>query len=110
MRTAIFVAKPTEVTVQPVDPRDRELTVTPFNPKHPEYPAVGTLNWAVGVYLIVSRGELRIIGDHIRVETSLTETKDPWPDPPGLDLVALEKGATQAEIKQFFQNAKGIDI
>lgn len=132
MRTGIYVFKPGEVTVQPLDPEDRELTITPYNPDHPEYPAVGTLNLAAGVYLIVSRGELRVSGDHIRVETVASDKdpwptsdpgvvaleqsanlistdKDPWPEPP-LDVLALEPGATQASIEQFFQIAKGVDL
>jgi hypothetical protein len=108
MRTGLYVFQPTEVTVQPLDPEDRDLTITPYNPDLPESPAVGTLNLAAGVYLIVSRGELRVSGDHIRLETSGSD-KDPWPELLS-DVVARENGTTQASIKQFFQISKGIDL
>jgi hypothetical protein len=41
MRTALYVLKPTTVTIRPRDPHDRDVTITPYNPQTPSRSAGG---------------------------------------------------------------------
>jgi hypothetical protein len=104
MRTALYIAQSTTVTIRADDPLDAKVALCRFN-QAPTEVATGTHTLAPGIYLIVSRGPLEIAGGDLTVVTSSND-KDTWPEPKG-SVLALE-GASLADVQAFFQVAKDV--
>lgn len=130
MRTALYVLKPTTVSIQPIDPLDHHAMLFAYDSNVPEQSAIGIINLTTGIYLITSRNQLDISGDNIHTENfekdlgneqlhqicgGMTEPhisirgKDGDPDI-STHYEKLEITATHESIKQFFQIERGIEI
>jgi len=106
MRTAIYVLKPTTVTIRSRDEGDQNVQIYRYQSRLPPRPAVGTFEVPAGIYMIASHGELQVSGNDLTTEIAIVD-KDPWPDPPA-HVLELEAGATAPLVRSFFQIAKGV--
>ena len=107
MRTAIYVHAPDTVKIHNQDPGDAGVTLARYG-QIARLPAIGSHALAAGIYLVVSRGPLDVVGNNITVEI-VTNNKDEWPDPtPG--VIALVPGATARSVREFFTVAKDLSI
>ncbi len=130
MRTALYVLKPTTVSIQPIDPLDHHAMLFAYDSNVPEQSAIGIINLTTGIYLITSRNQLNISGNNIHTENfekdlgneqlhqicgGVTDShisiqgKEPPPDI-AINHAKLEIAATHESIKQFFQIERGIEI
>jgi hypothetical protein len=105
MRTALYIAQPTTVTIRTDDPLDAKIAICRYH-QPPTAAAAGTHQLEPGIYLIVSRGPLEVTSADTTVVTSRND-KDIWPEPKG-NVLALEPGATVASVQEFFEVAKDI--
>jgi hypothetical protein len=105
-RTALYVYEPSTVTIRAKECNEPELLLCRYGRKFQRI-AEGALALDGGIYLLLSSGQLDIIGGNTTI-TPLSG-KDVPPEP-RLQVIGLEQGATAASIKQFFAVDKGIDI
>ena len=107
MRTVIYVHEPTTITIQTQDPRDAEFLLSRYN-QGTDRVKSGARQFGVGIYLLLSHGEVEVTGDKTTVET-LRSDKD-IPPLPRAQLIALEPGASAESILEFVEVAKGISV
>jgi hypothetical protein len=105
MRTAIYVHKPSTITIQTTDPRDASLMLCRY-PERSEPVAAGTRRLDAGIYLLLSHGEVTVTGD----DTTVVQFGGDKDIPPEPRLVALASGASRESILKFFAAAKGISV
>jgi hypothetical protein len=105
MRTLIYVHNPSTVTIQAKNPDDVDVVLCRFN-RSSAAVQPGTHKLDRGIYLVVSRHELEVSGGDVTIQL-LRGDKDTPPEP---RIIALEPGATAAQIKQFMEVAKGITV
>jgi hypothetical protein len=109
MRTAIYVYKPTTITLKPLRKEDQNAVIRSFRGEEVgSAMSLAPITLQRGIYQILSVGEVLVAGSDLEIQTSLRD-KDEWPEPPQLAL-ALEKGATAKTIKDFFSIAKDIEL
>jgi len=106
MRTAIYVAEPSTVTIRPRQPSPAHATLYRFR-RGAGQPAFGTHQLDPGIYLVMSVGAVDVTGNGLTV-TPLSEDKDIPPEPKA-QVLAAEPGATTEEIRTFFQVARTAD-
>jgi hypothetical protein len=104
IRTGIFVYQQGAVSIGAPD--DPGAQLRRFGDTSP-LTAAGTHTLSVGIWLIVSYGEITVQGEHLEVVT-LRQDKSPLPVP-DVHQLALEPGATADQIVQFFTVSKGAD-
>lgn len=109
MHTAIYVLKPTTVTIKGQGrSRPRSIYLHQFGSKPIEKPT-GEVKLKAGIYMAISPSSLEITGAHAQA-AQLLGGKDEWPDPPATAL-ALVDGATKRRVKDFFNEIiKGGDV
>lgn len=106
MRTAIYVAAPSTVTIRATDPRDSAAQLYRFQ-RGAGKPALGIHELEAGIYLVLSNQAVEVIGDDLTV-ASLSKDKDIPPEPKAR-VLAAEPGATMAAVCTFFGVAKDAD-
>jgi hypothetical protein len=107
MRTAIYVYEPSTVKIRAKDPRDASVEIVRYREPRAQ-PAVGVHRLDPGIYLIVSNRGLEVAGPNIEVQV-VANNKDDWPDPEAR-VLALEPGASNGTIKEFFAVAMDLSI
>lgn len=110
MRTAIYAYQTAEVTIRARDPRDAKVVISRFDQPigAPAREAIGTHTLEPGIYLIVSRDVLEVLGVGIEIK-AVPNNKDTWPDPKA-QVLALAPGASTESIKEFFTVAKDLSV
>src|ERR1043166_3653232 len=98
MRTAIYVAEPSTVTVRPLAPSAASATLYRFR-RGAIGSAFGVHQLDPGVYLVLSELGVDVTGTDL-VVTPLSKDKDIPPDPKA-NVLAAEPGATVAEVHKF---------
>jgi hypothetical protein len=107
MRTAIFVAKSTTITIKASSKYDQQALLQP-TAVGVARPAVGTYALDAGVYAILSMERLDISGQNVEVQFTASD-KDIFPDPPAAP--AALGGATLQAVRDFFAElTKGADV
>lgn len=108
MRTALFVAKPTKITIKAYSPADEQALLLPHGSVGITRAAIGTYELAAGVYAILTTDKLEISGQNVEVQHTI-QSKDLFPDPP-LNQAALTN-TTLAAVQSFFASiSKGEDV
>lgn len=107
MRTAIYAYEPTTVKIRTRDPRDAGIEIKRYQQSSNQL-AVEVQKLARGIYLVVSRGALEVDGLNIEVQVELND-KDEWPEL-AARVLALETGATESSVREFFRVAKDLSI
>ena len=109
MHTAIYVFKPTTVTIRGQGrSRPRSIYLHQYGAKPVEKPT-GEVKLKAGIYMAISTAGLEITGAHAQA-AALLGAKDEWPDPPAMAL-SLVEGATKRRVKDFFNEIiKGGDV
>lgn len=108
MRTALFVAKPTTITIKACSPLDEQALLLPYASLGVTRVAIGTYPLAAGVYAILSTDKLVISGQHVEVQHTIQD-KDLFPDPPSNQAVLAN--TTLAAVQSFFASiSKGEDV
>lgn len=106
MRTAIYVAEPSTVTIRPLAPSQVSSTLYRF--RHGAVgPAFGMHQLDPGIYLVLSQPALEVTGTDL-VVTPLSKDKDIPPDPKA-QVLASEPGATIEEVHRFLMVFKDAD-
>ena len=106
MRTAIYVHKPSTVTIRAKNPDDARVELSRYT-RAANRPAIGVHRLEAGIYQVVSRDALEVTGDDVTVEATSGSGKDIFPDPKA-GVIALEPGATAQSIQEFFALAKDV--
>src|SRR5262245_37732271 len=109
MRTAIYVAEPSTVTIRPTAPgQTGETGATLYRfQRGAGKPALGTHQLEPGIYMVLSIGGVDVTGNGLTV-TPLSKDKDIPPEPKA-QVLAAEPGATPDAIARFFQVTKDAD-
>ena len=112
MRTAIYVYKPSSVTihtkqVNASEASDAKIQICRYN-KTATPTTIGTQQLDPGIYLITSSRGLEVTGLNIEAQI-IPDDKDTWPDTKA-NVIALEPGATADSVKAFFKVAKSLDV
>lgn len=106
MRTAIYVAEPSTVTIRATAPGETSATLYRFQ-RGAGKPALGTHQLEPGIYMVLSIGGVDVTGNGLTV-APLSKDKDIPPEPKAA-VLAAEPGATPDAIARFFQVTKDAD-
>ena len=106
MRTAIYVAESSTVTIRPLAPSQASAMLYRFR-RGAIGAAFGMHQLDPGVYLVLSEPAVEVTGSDL-VVTPLSKDKDIPPDPKA-QVLAAEPGATIPEIHKFLMVFKQAD-
>jgi hypothetical protein len=106
LRTAIYVAEPSTVTIRPLAPSQANATLYRFR-RGAIASAFGVHQLDPGVYLVLSESAVEVTGPDL-VVTPLSKDKDIPPEPKAR-VLAAEPGATTAEVHKFLMVFKDAD-
>jgi hypothetical protein len=106
VRTAIYVAELSTVTIRPLAPSQVSATLYRFR-RGAIGPAFGIHQLEPGIYLMLSEPGVEVTGNDL-VVTPLSKDKD-IPPAPKADVLAAEPGATIADVHKFLMVFKSAD-
>jgi hypothetical protein len=107
LRTAIYVAEPSTVTIRPLAPSQTKAVLYRFR-RGAGQPAFGSHQLDPGIYMVLAADavEVTATGNGVTI-IPLSKDKDKPPEPKA--LLAAEPGATLDEMNMFFLVAKDED-